>query len=133
MSLKSRLVESQWVDGEEFRLHTSKRFALSKSGRVLGRTGRILKQKSQGKYQIVSYQSETNSIRHMYVHRMVAEVWVSNPDNLPEVNHDDGWKMNNSADNLVWSTPKQNIAHAMATGLFWNYPKKGQHGFQRSA
>lgn len=133
MSLHSRLVASQEVDGEEFRLHPTGRFAVSRSGKVLGKTGRVIKQKSQGRYMIVSYQAMPGKIRQMYVHRLVAEVWVANPNDLPEVNHDDGVKTNNADWNLVWATPKGNVDHAMKSGLFWNYPRQGQQGFQRAA
>lgn len=43
------------------------------------------------------------------VHRLVAEVWIPNPDNLPCINHKDEDKLNNSIDNLEWCTYSYNI------------------------
>ena len=51
------------------------------------------------------------------IHRFVANAFIPNPDHLPEVNHKDGNKMNNSASNLEWVTSSENSKHAHAMGL----------------
>lgn len=51
------------------------------------------------------------------VHRVVAQAFVANPLNLPEVNHIDGVKANCHASNLEWQTSKGNHDHAVDVGL----------------
>ena len=51
------------------------------------------------------------------VHRLVAEYFIPNPDNLPCVNHKDGNKANNDVSNLEWVSYLDNNIHAIETGL----------------
>lgn len=53
----------------------------------------------------------------MFVHRLVASIYLSNPKGYKEVNHIDGDKTNNSVSNLEWCSRRDNIMHAHNTGL----------------
>jgi hypothetical protein len=55
--------------------------------------------------------------RTVKVHRVVAEAFIPNPMNLPQVNHKDGNKQNNTADNLEWCSASDNQKHAFRLGL----------------
>lgn len=52
-----------------------------------------------------------------YLHRLIAEYFIPNPKNLPQVNHIDGNKVNCSIDNLEWVSIKENVVHAYKYGL----------------
>ena len=65
--------------------------------------------------------------RTKYIHILVAQAFIPNPDGLPEVNHLDGDKTHNTPDNLEWCTHQQNVQHCFDTGLCKN--KGGNHYF----
>lgn len=60
------------------------------------------------------------------VHRLVAQVFIPNPLNLPEVNHKDFNKANNHKTNLEWSTKEDNRNHSLVNGRFKSGEKHGR-------
>ena len=111
---------------KKFDMETWKPIAWSKGqlevsnlGRVrsLMRDGRILKAQPDRKGYLRICVTIERVKTTFKVHREVAQAFIPNPNDLPQVNHKDGEKTNNRADNLEWVTNAQNQAHAIASGL----------------
>ena len=62
----------------------------------------------------------TGKNKTLLVHKLIAETFIENPNNLPYINHKDGDETNNHVDNLEWCTASENIKHAFDTGLAVN-------------
>lgn len=57
---------------------------------------------------------KNGSLKWFSVHRLVASIFITNPNNLPDVNHKDHNRQNNNADNLEWMTTKENTRYSLA-------------------
>lgn len=56
--------------------------------------------------------SKDKTVKQVHVHRLVAEAFIPNPDNLPCVDHIDGNKLNNKVENLQWISNSDNTRKA---------------------
>lgn len=73
-------------------------------------------EESNAGYLRVALSKNSKKIKYS-VHRLVAFAFLTNHENLPQINHDDGNKKNNCASNLMWSSRSDNEKHAHRTGL----------------
>lgn len=80
------------------------------------RNGRISKKKLNCGY-IVDILCRNGKRKTIRRHRIVAEAFIPNPDNKPEVNHKNGNKSDNSVENLEWATHRENTDHSWLNGL----------------
>lgn len=73
--------------------------------------------------------SKNHTTTRIFVHRLVAETFISNPEKKPYINHIDNNGSNNSVSNLEWCTHSENMLHAQKQGrLFASQSKGGKQG-----
>jgi len=72
-----------------------------------GKTGLLSPGRGSWGYYTVSLKHRSRAI-----HRLVAEHFISNPSNLPQVNHKNGVRSDNRLENLEWVTASQNVKHS---------------------
>lgn len=61
--------------------------------------------------------SKDGKHKKQFIHRLVAQTFIPNPEYKPQVNHKSGVKTENYAQNLEWATGSENLRHAVRTGL----------------
>ena len=74
------------------------------------------KNKNSRGYRIITLTKDKKEYS-LSVHRLVAEAFIPNPNNLPQINHKDGNKLNNKIENLEWCTQSENMKHAYKNKL----------------
>lgn len=94
-------------------------YLINNNGEILNsNTNKILKGSYDKNMYIRISLCRNNKSRKTYkVHRLVAITFIENPENKMQVNHIDGKKYNNNINNLEWCTCKENLDHAISTGL----------------
>lgn len=86
------------------------KYFISSWGRVRGPRGIMTPYLNHKGYEKIGLYKDGKKEKHR-INRLVAEAFIPNPYGLPEVNHIDGNKQNNSFTNLEWVTGEQNRAH----------------------
>lgn len=94
------------------------RYSITKEGEVYShiRNRNLVPYKDSNGYFMIGLRKDGN--RKMYkLHRIIAEHFIPNLDNKPQVNHKNGIKVDNNLDNLEWVTNAENVQHAFDNGL----------------
>ena len=91
-------------------------YEVSNMGNVRNVRRNTLLRFSKNNYGYIQVYLYKNGIRNGFkVHRLVAQAFIPNPDNLPQVNHKDEDKTNNSVENLEWCDHKYNVNYGHRT------------------
>ncbi len=88
------------------------RYYISDTGHIYSEfSGRFLSPSKNPAGYMIACLCKYGKPRGFQVHRLVAKAFIDNPKSKPQVNHIDGCKDNNHADNLEWVTAKINSSH----------------------
>lgn len=95
----------------------------SNLGRGNRRTGEVVdmyevkpRKTKNGYCRVYARNTETGKRKDLYIHRLVAEYFVPNPDGKPNVNHINCDRADNRSSNLEWCTQKENLEYAVSLG-----------------
>lgn len=113
-----------YVDGE------ATKYSVSSHGRLSNGIKMMSVRAKGNNYVSITLRVNKKSIATR-LHRLVAQCFIDNPDNLPQVNHKDGKKSNNVASNLEWCTCQRNIIHSFELGLTVRPKGKESHLFDK--
>ncbi len=106
------------LDGEETR------WSVDETGRVRNdETGYFLKGTILHSYRYINFRWNGKQ-KNKSVHRLVAEAFIPNPDNLPFVHHIDANRLNNHVDNLAWVSEQENRKEAFMPSGYKKYDNK---------
>lgn len=120
-------MEEMWKDVPEFegcyqisnlgRVRSIDRKFKSKDGRNWSIKGRIDNPTISSKGYFHKRFKYNGKQKNYKIHRLVGLLFLTNSSNLLEINHKDGNKLNNNAENLEWCSRQQNMNHASINGL----------------
>jgi hypothetical protein len=92
-----------------------RRYFVDTHGNVMKDAGKMMSKICGREYPYVEFRKKKNgkiTRRRIFIHRLVAELYLPNPDNLPQVNHIDGNKNNSEITNLEWVSAGEHQVHS---------------------
>lgn len=104
------ITEQEIKDFENYIIHSD--------GSIFNKKGKLICEWKDNVGYLQVKLSKNGKWYYKRVHRLVAEAFIPNPDNLPQVNHIDGDKINNDISNLEWISNKDNTQHGYDNNLY---------------
>ena len=102
-------------------------YKINESGIIVNKKGHVMRTAvSNSGYLRTAIETNEGIRKNVSVHRLVAQTFIPNPDNLPVVLHKDNDPLNNHVSNLKWGTQSENIEQAFNEGRKES-PNKGRH------
>lgn len=109
------------------KLRSKDRAILKSNGVIQYRNGILISLNLNSDGYLQGKLCKDGKMKTIRIHRLVAEHFLPNPNNLPEVNHKDYDRTNNNVDNLEWSSHKENIQHSAKVGHYKHYGSKNSN------
>ena len=106
-----------WKRIENYPDYFVSNFGRIKSYRWGKRTSILIPMRTPEGYVAIYFYKDGCKRKSIKIHRLVAKVFIPNPENKRCVNHKDGNKSNNHIENLEWMTKSEDLKHAYKTGL----------------
>lgn len=100
-------------------------YSVSNYGEVRNnKTGKLMKLRKNEKGYLRTNLTKNGNQKSVRVHRLVAQAFIPNPENKPQVNHIDFDRENNCVNNLEWVTNKENTQYSVCNRIFSGQQKK---------
>lgn len=112
--IENKYDDEEWKDIPCDIINGTKGYKISNYGRVKNRKGRVTEGAKNHEF---GYLWACIYPHSYLLHRLVAKVFIPNPENKEQVNHIDGNKQNACLNNLEWCTNQENQMHKISTGL----------------